>query len=238
MEYIKNLILQLFGRNLSGECSTRLCEFAPPTVQYCEKATDGLIARPWYALSNFFYIFMGIFIILQDKKSIVAKIFGTLAIIIGTCSMIYDITYTFAAQFLDMLGVFIFASTCVVLNMRRVWGFKIRKLVLLNFIFIVTYALSIIFTFGVIDKILLGIIFIAVIILEFLAIQKKKINLKFLILGVVLFLLGYSFWAIDVFKLWCDPNNILNGRSIYHLITAFSIFYFYKHYRQIESELS
>lgn len=211
-----------------------------PTVSYCEQPTGGLIERPFYAISNIAFLIVGFLILSRgsfsrmrqlpaDKKTPLSKAFGYSMIAVGLFSFVYDATYSYLFQLLDVAGMYIFITLVMYLNTQRL-GLNLHKAWRWA-----TLALGmIIFYFfkGEIGNVIFGLFILFVIISEWMI--KEKISRKDWITGIVLFALGFGIWMFDATKLLCDPNNIFNGRGIFHLLEAAAVYYFYKHYLKLE----
>ena len=85
-----------------------------PTVSYCETPTGMFIERPGYFISNIPYILLGVYLLTQ--KGLYAKAFGIIAICVGVFSGIYDASYKFNAQLLDLAAMFLLVSFLVIIN--------------------------------------------------------------------------------------------------------------------------
>lgn len=54
-----------------------------PTVEYCEKAGNGFIKRPFYAIGNLVYLAVGLLILKKGNGSKISKLFGYMSLFIG-----------------------------------------------------------------------------------------------------------------------------------------------------------
>jgi intracellular septation protein A len=61
------------------------------------------------------------------------------------------------------------------------------------------------------------------------ALPFKKTNSHDFAISIVLFILAFVFWTGDITKILCIPeNHILTGHAIWHILTAFGIWFLYK----------
>jgi len=202
-----------------------------PTIEFCEKAGTGPIKRPFYALSNFAYLFIGLIILKKGQGSRLSKQFGYLSILIGFFSFIYDASYTYFSQLIDLLGMLLFVNLLIYLSAKRFFLFSGRKIIFFQFWAICFGILTIIYFKSMAGEFVFGLFIIFAIILEFLLWRKKKaLNFSLWLQGVGVFILGFLFWLPDALGLFCDPNNYINGRSIFHLLTALTIYLLYQYY--------
>ena len=79
-----------------------------PSVDYCEKAISGIIARPEYFISNLSYLLVGIYLLTRKDKF--GKVLGIISLIVGSFSAIYDASFRFNAQLLDLSAMFLLMS--------------------------------------------------------------------------------------------------------------------------------
>lgn len=196
-----------------------------PTVNYCEPILEGLIARPGYFISNIAYIFGGIYLL--TRKSKIEKLFGIISILIGIASGIYDASFRFNAQIIDLSVMFLFINLIVVLNLKRALNIKGKVILVSLFtIFELAYILLISQLEGSSGRIFFGVFVIIAIISEIFLILRDTLafqKYKYWLAGLFLFLIGFSIWLLDANLIWCDPTNILNGRGVYHYLTSITV---------------
>jgi hypothetical protein len=209
--------------------------FSAPTVTYCEQAVEGLIARPGYALSNIPYILLGIYLIVKRKESRLNLPFGLLSILIGTASFIYDATYLLLTQIIDLSAMFIFILFLLGLNLKRLKSIQANVLFLSGFLAFVVMVLFTLFIGGSMGRLLFGIGVVSVLVTELLIrLRNHDYTDKYFYLAITVFIMGFGIWLIDANKIWCDQNNVFNGRSIFHYATTIAIFFLYRFYKQFD----
>jgi len=203
----------------------------PPTVTFCENPTGGLIRRPWYALSNATFLVVGIVILKSGKGDSLSKKFGYLAILIGTLSFFYDASYTYASQLLDNAGMFVFVIMLLALNISLICKIsKVAKVLSLVSLVIIGLIVTMLFG-GQAGQIVFGVFILAYITSE-LYLYQKKLHENYIdwIIGFIAFSVGFAFWLPDATKIFCNPLPLLNGRAIFHYLTAVTIYYLYLFY--------
>ena len=199
-----------------------------PTIEYCEKAVDGLIARPGYFISNIPYILLGIFLL--TKKDKLAKIFGSISILIGVFSGIYDASFKFNAQILDLLAMFTLINFLFIFNLYKLKVIDQNLSIILAVIFQIVYFVGILYFEGSSGRILFGIFVLFVIGSEYLIHKRKLIESHiYFLIALATFLIGFLIWTFDASQTICSPIEWLNGRAIYHYITTVTIYYIYLH---------
>lgn len=202
-----------------------------PTVEYCEQVIEGLIARPGYFISNIPYIILGVFLITRKDK--VAKILGTLSILIGVFSGIYDASFKFNAQIFDLMAMFALINFLFVFNLYKLKLASKQASIFLAIIFQLTYLLGIISFEGSSGRMLFGLFVLGVILTEYIIYKRKLVEShKYFLVALATFLVGFLIWTFDASQTICSPVEWLNGRAIYHYITTATIYYLYLHNRK------
>lgn len=205
-----------------------------PTITYCEAASDALIKRPWYAISNLAF-FIVAFLIWRRDRTTLGKQFALTTLLIGVLSFVYDSTYTYIAQLADLTGMLLFATLLLSLNARRLGAVRYKLwlaccmiVALVMIILLGHYAGNIIF----------GTYIVAVLITE-LMIRRGQPNTssKYWALAMSVFLLGFAAWLLDSSHTICFDIGLLNGRAIFHYTSATTMYLLYKHYAATNSSL-
>lgn len=201
-----------------------------PNVYFCEEATNQIIARPGYFISNIPYILLGIYLIFVVKNKY-AKLIGIASILVGTFSGIYDASYTFYANILDLMGMLILLNVLFYISLKNI----IQNKKLLIFILFINQLLYLILALVIqsrIGQIWFGVNILVYIITESIILfrSKNKLNKKYFLAGVIVFLIGVMFWIPDGLHLYCFPSDWLQGRGIFHYITTIAIYLIYKYY--------
>lgn len=200
---------------------------AAPTIAYCEAASDGLLKRPWYAISNVAF-FIVAFLIWRRDRTALGKQFALTTLLIGVLSFVYDATYTYVAQLADLTGMLSFATLLLSLNVRRL-GMVRYKLWLLGCIVV---ALVMIISLGhYAGNVIFGMYLAAVVATEMMIRRRQpSASSKYWMLAMSVFLLGFAAWLLDSSHTICFDIGLLNGRAIFHYTSAVAIYLLYKHY--------
>lgn len=202
-----------------------------PTVEYCEKATDFILKRPFYALGNIAFIIVSIIILKRGKFSNLSKYFGYGIMATGMFSFLYDASFSYIFQLLDLLMMHTFVAFLLYLNLSRLLKIQKSQLKLIIF-FLVLFSFVLIVHFkGYSGNIFFAAYVLTVLYTTFLLLAKRVFTeARYLLISLGVFLLSFSFWCLDFLKIYCDPTNILNGRSIFHILTSVSIYYLFVFY--------
>lgn len=204
--------------------------FGPPTIEYCEKPVQGLIKRPYYAVSNLAFLLAGFLILYKGKMNNLSKIFGFTAITIGLLSFYYDASYLYISQLFDLTGMFLFVNILLYLNLKRLFK-GLRYMALYQILIYIISMTAIVIFQGFMGNLVFGLYVLGIIVTEYLLYkQKLHFHHKYWVLSVILFILGFSIWLLDSTKTTCFSFGLLNGRAIFHYLNAISIYYLYVFY--------
>jgi len=200
-----------------------------PTVEFCEKATGFIIKRPFYALSNVVYLFVGVLIL--NKKTRFSKVFGYTSLFIGLASFVYDASYTYVSQLVDLFAMLVFVNILIGLNIKRIYGFSKRFLASLGAIFVSVGMLAIIYFKSFSGEFVFGVFVVTLILSEFVLWRKgNSRKIKLFLVGLLAFVTGFIVWLPDAMAIWCDPSDIINGRSLFHIFTSITVYVLYRYY--------
>ncbi|HMR72782.1 MAG TPA: ceramidase domain-containing protein [Candidatus Saccharibacteria bacterium] len=203
--------------------------FGPPTVTYCEEAGDSFIRRPWYALSNLAFV-IAAYVIYKTEQTPLARQFAVITLLVGVLSFIYDASYTYLSQLFDLSGMLLFISFLLWLNLKSLAP---ERTILPSLILTSIGAIAVIICFGsYTGNIVFGIYILGVIFTEWLLLKKKvHQHGRTWVLTVLLFATGFAIWLLDASKLVCFDFGLLNGRSIFHYVSAFVMYRMFMFYR-------
>ncbi|MFW5702412.1 MAG: ceramidase domain-containing protein [Candidatus Dojkabacteria bacterium] len=205
-----------------------------PTVEYCGEAGAGLIARLGYFVSNFAYIFLGIYLLTRKNKT--AKVFGVISILIGSASAVYDASFSFYAQLIDLFAMFVLINFLLIRNLNIIFNLSLKKKIFFASIFQLAYLASITLLEGQSGRVLFGLGVVAVIASEYYLYQAKITKqIKLFNYALLSFVTGLIIWIFDAQQILCAPTEFLDGRAIYHYITAGTIYLLYLHHVKREN---
>lgn len=204
--------------------------FDPPTITYCEEAINWIIRRPWYALSNISFLMAAVAIYVTDRSKL-ALLFASTSLIVGLMSFLYDTTYMYVFQVLDLSAMLFFINVLLWLNMSRL--FVGKHILIYLFPAAILSLASIVYFGGVTGNVVFGLYVLLVIISQaVLFTRKSHTNQKYWIVTFIIFLCGFGIWLLDATKLGCMEIGLLNGRAIFHYTSALVIYRMFIFYRE------
>ncbi|MEK7447442.1 MAG: ceramidase domain-containing protein [Patescibacteria group bacterium] len=196
-----------------------------PTVTFCEEITNNIISRPNYAISNLAYISVGLFLFIKVKQNKIYLPFAVLALTVGTASMLYDVKPLYLTQLLDLLAMLVIASLMIFLNFSNLYKLSIKKCILIATAMITLGMFFVLIFQGHAGNFVFGFFIAVAIVSEYLVYQRKlHKEYKYWIAALIIFLIGFAVWLPDGTKTYCNPIALLNGRAVFHYLTAISIY--------------
>jgi len=211
--------------------------FGPPNLNLCERSSCTYLDEPVNTLSNLPVILVGL-ILLKIFKSTFLKIYGFIAISVGTASFVYHATNNGLTQYIDFLGMFLLTSFLLNFNLLRASGKKAdvvgTSFVLVYFLHITTL-LPVYFLEMPIQYTVLGGVLPIVVLDTYSGFKENSLSLyKFALLAVLFFTVAQIFAIVDAHKIYCDSSNIFfHGHVFWHLFAALGTFLYGFHMKEI-----
>jgi hypothetical protein len=216
--------------------------FDPPTMKFCEENLCAWVTQPANAWSNLAYVLVGLYVWRSRQGGAgAARLFGPLALAVGLTSFAYHASFTFVFQVADLGSMFLLSSLLVVLNLRRAGVTDTRRLV---FVYIVINAVSLALLVALrkVGILLFGLQLLAALVLEVQLRRGGRARTerfrqdRDLALALGSFAVSYVFWALDFFRLACDPSqHVFQGHAAWHVINSSCFLLLSRYYRGIES---
>lgn len=205
------------------------------TIRFAEDNICGWVAQPANTWSNLAYIIFALVMVWEIQKfKILNRImwgFPITSALIGLTSGFYHASATFIGQFFDFAAIYVFGAYLIYLALNRR---NIRQKYLLTGlgVMIVILLLTLWFLPFLRIYIAFGMLFVLLYV-EFTN-KVKPATYRNLYIGLSVFALAYGIWLLDQRYIW-DIDHVehfINGHAIWHVLTAVSIYFGYKHYSQ------
>lgn len=215
-----------------------------PDACFCEAIGAGFIRQPIDTWSNLAFVLIGL-LVLEDvlrpsptRSNLLAQrrtygmVYAFAAILIGLGSWFYHASLTFVGQWFDVMGMYLLGTFMVLYNVTR-----LRPLS--NRVFVVSYALfNLALGFSLIvapalRRYLFGGLLLVTIALE-VSIRRRHvthIRTVYFIAALLIYVLAQIIWTLDLNHILCDPNSLLQGHAVWHVLTAISTGLLYLYYR-------
>ncbi len=203
-----------------------------PTVKYCEQPLDFFLKRPWYALSGLSYIFLGLYLVIWRKTELARK-FGMLSLTVGLSSIVYDITYSYWSQLVDLTAMYLVAAGLIYFSYRVKRPALVPSLVAM----VILSLAATMFFGGYAGNIIFGLMIGYYLLREAISYRKTpNSDYRRLLIGLVLMFVGVIFWYSDTAGIYCLRFGLLNGRAIFHYFGALAFYQIYLFYEMCQTE--
>ncbi|MGZ3691207.1 MAG: ceramidase domain-containing protein [Pseudobdellovibrio sp.] len=207
-----------------------------PKYGFCENQICSIVQQPANTWSNIGYLIAAIMIWKAHDKTMprVKNLFfySTLSLFVG--SSLFHASATTLGHIADVVSMFFVSLTALTLACERYYGWTAKKgylffivnLVLSTAILVATRQGSPLFALQ---------IFITVFYEYRMRNSDKKLNIKRVVTALVCQSIAFIIWILDVEKIVCDPeNHFISGHAVWHLMSAYTIYIFYKAYEKIQ----
>ena len=211
--------------------------YQQPNVDWCEAELCSWITNPADTWSNLAYLVIAL-LMWRDARargSRTLSLFAPASVVVGGFSFAFHASYTFVFQFLDFVGMFVFALLAVAVNLRRAGILSARQLVwfylgsvtLFSALVPPAYYLGLPFQW-------LVVFLIAVIVVQEIRMWSTGAHKAF-IASMLLLAAGGVCSALDLSRIWCNPHDHwVQGHAAWHLLSAASLYALYLFYSQFD----
>lgn len=220
-----------------------------PDGCFCEQIRSGSVAQPANTWSSLSFVFVGLAILFEETRilarnprskhsaaeiasPVVLGVYVFSLMMIGMGSAFYHASLTFAGQFFDVMGMYLFITFVILLNFSR-----LKKLSGLGFAggFIITnFALAyVLIVFPEFRRYIFGGLVAAAVALEFIVRKKNPLAARVAWLHGALSAFGLAFliWTLDITKIACEPASWMQGHAAWHILGAVAGGMLYSYYR-------
>ncbi|GAB4042889.1 ceramidase domain-containing protein [Spirosoma litoris] len=222
-------------------------------VEYCEfNHVDKFFHQPMNTYSNLVYFFFGVLIVqiaYDDYKNdglkrqnrlesfpMLSALMGICFIYLGFGSAFFHASLTYIGQRVDMNGTYGITLVLVSIGLYHVL-YKVRFTQPVKTIWTVSLVILIILFLKIAllipsSTLLPGLILalLICIAINYFQFRKERSGLVG-IASLVLMVIAVKFRTLDVQKIGCDPHSLIQGHSIWHLLTALSSVCSYSFFR-------
>jgi len=210
--------------------------FTPPNVDWCEEELCRWIVNPADTWSNLLYVVLGLWMLRAARGRSDLRLFGPASIAVGCFSFAYHASYTWALQFFDFVGMFLFCFTVLARNASRLgWVAPQRERRFFALGVVGASALvPVLFELGVAIQLTVAVC-IAVALAQEAALRRRAppaaVFSRSYWIGLALLSLAALCSLLDVTRVACDPSNHwLQGHAAWHVLSALALLAFFRFY--------
>jgi hypothetical protein len=209
--------------------------FTPGTVRFCEDRLCGFIVEPANAWSNLAFLAMGLYLLRRTRLDGRTPLYlvGVTSILVGLGSFLFHMSGTFFGEFADLSAMFFIGSLMVTMEARRFVTMDRRQLTMC-FVGLSVGSMLLLLVFRKIGILLFG-IQIALVYASNIFWKMRKavvVHQHAFRLGST-FAVALGIWGLDLSGAMCAPDNhVFTGHSVWHILTALCLYFFYRHQEQ------
>ena len=219
---------------------------------YCEAIGPGMAAQPANAWSNLGFVLIGLLVLADARSRLgggriareprVAWLYGAVAVFLGLGSFAFHGTMRAWGGYADVLSMHAFLAFVLAYDLDRIQRWTWTRFISWFGALLAVFALLI----GLIPpehgKTLFAGVVAATLLVE-AAVSYPALRpwspvglvprrMPWFWTGLGLFVIAYAIWNISrTGGVWCDPESLLQGHAVWHLLTAASVGSFYLYFR-------
>jgi hypothetical protein len=219
-----------------GECPWS--KFEPGTVEFCERRLCAWIVEPSNTWSNLAYIAVGLYLLWicrREWRNALTAV-GVTAVLVGIGSFIFHATGTFFGEVLDISAMYLISGLFITFNVKRLYDWNDKKLLQLYVgISLASIALLIATKHSGIPVFVLQVTIAGIMEIQLFRRKTVPTDYRQLIYLIVVFAISFTFWALDIRKRLCNPDNhLLTGHAVWHLSNSLCLLFFYRFHKQFQ----
>lgn len=211
-----------------------LAAFGRPDIRWCEKLSEGILAEPGNALTNIFYALVALFLWFyyirgkeKNQNRDRLKLMAVVCLYTGLASFLYHTTYSFLFQVFDFSAIFLITLPVILWNLQALGQLNEKNTAIqLSIGMLGLFSLFFLLRFMAFPvQLLIGLLMLTFLTTE-IVLSFKKIRVqerKFLFIALAFFVAGFYFNFLDLSKKWCQPEHLIHGHGVWHLMSALGI---------------
>lgn len=220
-----------------------------PDACFCERLRTGVIRQPVNTWSNLAFISVGVMALavavhdftlaplpkranLMRTNCVYPIIYGAVTVLIGLGSTLYHSSLAFVWQTVDVTSIYLLASFMLLYNLSRMRRMK-------GGVFVGIYLLAnLVMGYAAIRwpgtrRYIVVLLILAVLVCEIIVCKKRRprTDIRFFQAALVSLALAGVSWVLDIGRVLCLPNSLLQAHALWHVFMAMTIGFVYFYYR-------
>lgn len=210
---------------------------------WCEAVRwDSIIRQPANVWSNLSMFVVAAIVLWLSRKSFAqnlltanagySRLYALGVALTGAGSMFFHASLTHLGQWFDLLGMYFLATVLYLYNYSRLRPLTTRSLLTLYFSFVTFFALLMYF-FPEVNDVLFGVLILGFVVFVVFTQRRLKTKIQhwYIVLGVVAYYSGSTFWVLDKELKLCVPQSLWQGHAAWHLLSATATLFVYLYFR-------
>jgi dihydroceramidase len=213
---------------------------------FCEHVAPGLVRQPANALSSLAFVVVAGWVFwraardrgtvprsrILSHQPVYSSLFGAACVLIGVGSAFFHASLTFAGQFVDVFGMYLIATFVLLYGLGRGRGISAGQAALAYAALNVVLALCLYFVPGM-RRYLFALLIVTAIGFEVVARRRSDsvIEVRYFRWAAGALGIGFVIWTLDITRVFCRPQSVLQGHAAWHLLGAASAACIYLYYR-------
>jgi hypothetical protein len=211
-----------------------------PDGCFCEADRSSLIRQPANTISSLGYCLLAALILAfaaydrysadhtappLRRSAVLAALFATSVLVIGTGSAFYHASLTFVGQTWDVLGMYLLGTYLLLYNVTR---FRRTSPLMIAILYVLMNSalLVLLVAWPLLRRYAFGILIFGVLWMEWAIRRRQRVFANRAHLTVALALLGggFAIWLLDLTRLVCTTDSWIQGHAIWHGVGAVATF--------------
>lgn len=149
-------------------------------------------------------------------------------------SAFYHASLTFAGQFVDVLGMYLIATFALVYNIGRLRPMSdaatVGTYLLLNGALAVA-----LYTVPILRRYAFAVVVVAALLVEYRVWRhdRARSDVRYLIGALIALLIAFGAWVLDITRVVCQPDSMVQGHAVWHVLGAVACAGLYAYYRSV-----
>ncbi len=222
-------------------------------AQFCEAARDGLLKQPANSLSNAGFVVVGLLIGWQARAGTVlprlpgvATALACVVVLLGPASAAMHATQSDLGGRLDLFSMYLvagFAAACALTrwwdgSVRMFWGLFVGAVLGCEAIALIDVEIPVVQFSG---NLAFAALLLTASVLEVRLWRRgvgSRSQIGWGVAAIGSMLLAFAIWNLAQGP-WCDPDSLIQGHGVWHLLCALAAWFLFALYRsEIPSEMS
>lgn len=208
-----------------------------PADCFCEAVRDSLMRQPANTWSSLAFVVAAVWIALRLRSSERARaalppaeagLFMAALALVGFGSAFYHATLTFIGQVVDVAGMYLVAT--FILLHRLGPRFHLPPIgSVLVFVTVNAALMAGQITTPSMRRVAFGVLLVLALAIEWGSSRRGR---PWLARGALLMILAFVIWALDRERVICDPESLLQGHAVWHILGALAAGCLFRSYEE------